>query len=225
MPDGIPVEQVKSMRQQGITDDQIVETLQRDGYKSTQIFDAMTQADMKPATEVKQVTDDFPDIAGSIANKPAPHAQPMPVVETDFEPMPDFNPNVGGENIQEIVESIVDEMWSELEKDVQKIVDWKNSTEKKINSMQEEMKLMKDQFDKLQTAVLGKVGDYDKNIMNVGAEIKALEKAFSNIMPEFTDSVSQLTGIVDNMKKSKKSPVTQAAVTRKKAKKKGTKRR
>ena len=69
-PEGIPVKEVQTMRGQGVSDDKIVETLQRDGYLSSQIFDAMTQADMRPASEVKEVTDEFPDITSGVQGPP-----------------------------------------------------------------------------------------------------------------------------------------------------------
>ncbi len=45
MPD-VPVPQVTAMKNQGMSDNQIIQTLQRDGYKTHQIFDAMSQADL-----------------------------------------------------------------------------------------------------------------------------------------------------------------------------------
>lgn len=44
---GPPTDLVIGMRQQGFTNNQIVQALQRDGYASDQIFDAMSQADIK----------------------------------------------------------------------------------------------------------------------------------------------------------------------------------
>ena len=60
--------------------------------------------------------------------------------------------------------------------------------------------------DKLHQAIVGKIGEYDKNILNVGAEIKAMEKAFSKIIPEFAESVTELTELVENLRKDKKKP-------------------
>lgn len=44
----LPVNRVHTMRQQGLSNNQIIETLQRDGYTSAQIFDAMNQLDIEP---------------------------------------------------------------------------------------------------------------------------------------------------------------------------------
>ena len=56
----LPVDKVIQMRQQGFSNNQIVETLQREGYSTTKIFDAMSQAEL------------------SAGQQPAQPAQPQP---------------------------------------------------------------------------------------------------------------------------------------------------
>ncbi len=50
----VPVQQVLAMRSQGLSNNQVIQNLQREGFKSHQIFDAMNQADLRasahPAT-------------------------------------------------------------------------------------------------------------------------------------------------------------------------------
>jgi len=58
-PTNVPIEQVINLRKQGISNSQIVEMLQRDGYKTHQIFEAMNQADLKAAVVSKAVPEDF----------------------------------------------------------------------------------------------------------------------------------------------------------------------
>ncbi len=45
-PGQVPVQEVVNMKNQGLTNNQIIQNLQREGYKSHQIFDAMNQADL-----------------------------------------------------------------------------------------------------------------------------------------------------------------------------------
>ena len=65
--------------------------------------------------------------------------------------------------------------------------------------MQEQFKNLKEQFDKLHQAIIGKIGEYDKNILTVGAEVKAMEKVFSKVLPVFTEKVSELKDITDRL--------------------------
>ncbi len=204
----VPIDQVRKMKEQGMSDNSIVETLQRDGYRSSQIFDAMTQADMKPADEVKEVTDDFPEVENAVRGSDKapspPQNQPDPPQPQPSTSSPPVSPGAGyTEDLEELVESVIDEKWADIEEDIKKVVDWKKDTEKRINSMQKEIKDLRERFDKLHEAVIGKIGDYDENIMNVGAEIKAMEKAFSKIIPEFSESVSELADLVEDLKEEK----------------------
>ena len=82
------------------------------------------------------------------------------------------------ERIEEVAEAIIDEKWDELVKNINKIIEWKNKSEAKISSLEQQFKDLKNDFDKLHQAVIGKIGEYDQNILNVGTEIKVMEKVF-----------------------------------------------
>jgi len=101
---------------------------------------------------------------------------------------------------EELIEAIIDEKWNDLLRDINKIIDWKNQTENKLVSITQEISDLRTEFDKLHQAIIGKIGDYDKNILDVGAEIQAMEKVFAKVLPLFTEKVSELSRISDDMK-------------------------
>lgn len=197
MPAGIPLDQVKAMKAQGFENNQIIESLQRDGYSSSQIFDAINQADLVPASD--------------ISFQPQPQAQKAPQKEQQpFQPQQsqsdyqehvhDAQSNYELANTEELVEAIIDEKWNDLIKDINKIIDWKNETETKVIQLEQKFDLLKDQFDRLHQAIIGKVGEYDKHILDVGAEVKAMEKVFSKVLPVFTETVHDLQNVADDLK-------------------------
>jgi hypothetical protein len=102
---------------------------------------------------------------------------------------------------EEMIEAIIDEKWNDLLADINKVIAWKDATEARITKMEQQLTDMRDNFDKLQAAVIGKVGEYDQHILEVGAEVKAMEKVFSKVLPVFTDNVAELSRIADKMKK------------------------
>ncbi|MCF7860926.1 hypothetical protein K9M79_01680 [Candidatus Woesearchaeota archaeon] len=326
--DGTPTNKVLSLRQQGLSNNQIVSSLQREGYQSHQIFDAMNQADIKGGVNAMQMNDpkenadpenpmNFnpqggpPQMPGGPANSSedpfgappgAPQNMPggsmsppgmqgnqpdnpfgnqpgsppdnnfggpdmqqdnmqfdnsggpsgMPSGMNDSSPMgmygqpppgmggpmpprmgqpppgmggpppsmeqssPDFGamggpmpPGMGpsggsdsmSERIEEIAEAIIDEKWDQLIKNVNRIVEWKTVTEAKLSRMDQEFNDLKGNFDSLHKAIIGKIGEYDKNILSVGTEIKAMEKVFQKVLPTFTENVSELSRITKIMKK------------------------
>ncbi|MBU0665801.1 MAG: hypothetical protein ABIC91_06390 [Nanoarchaeota archaeon] len=203
--DNIPVDQVSSMKAQGLDNNQIIQTLQRSGYTSEQIFEAINRIELPPTTHEE---DDYPQSDIS-------HYSDQPEIQNqnyDFPPQqPNFAPqealvqfnSQSAIQTEELVESIIEEKWNELVKDIKKVIDWKNKTETKISNMEQQFQDLKDNFDKLHKAIIGKIGDYDKNILNVGAEVKAMEKVFSKVLPVFIDNVNDLSRITEVMKNKK----------------------
>lgn len=80
----VPVNQVVAMKQQGLSDPIIVQTLQRDGYKTHQIFDAMNQAELVPGSprnidDLQQSNEQGgPQIYVNPPPPPSPAPQQMP---------------------------------------------------------------------------------------------------------------------------------------------------
>jgi prefoldin subunit 5 len=106
------------------------------------------------------------------------------------------------DQVEVMVETIVNEKWEDFEKNLNKITEWKEKVDSSINRLEQELKDVKDTFDKLQKALIGKIAEYDKNIINVGIEIKAMEKVFQKILPVFTDNVNELARITKQAKKT-----------------------
>ena len=69
--------------------------------------------------------------------------------------------------------------------------------------MEQNFQNLKESFSQLQKAVIGKVAEYDKHILDVGTEVKAMEKVFSKVLPVFTENVHELSRITDKIKQEK----------------------
>lgn len=201
----IPVDAVQSYRQQGLTNDQIVQALQRDGYTSEQIYEAVNQADIKGSIET--VPPGQLEPMGALENPmPDQYAQPYP---QQMPPpmgmggmgMPGFGGK--GERTEEIVEAIINERWEELTKNINKIVEWKDKTDARIAKIEQSVTDVRAEFDRLHQGVVGKVSEYDKNIVNVGTEIKAMEKVFQKILPTLTENVNELSMVTKQLKGGK----------------------
>jgi hypothetical protein len=206
MPAGLPVEQVMTMRQQGMSNNQIVQALQRDGFDTTQVFDALNQADMQ-ATGAPQPGYDQP-VAQDMGGGPMPPDQmagqlQYPPDQADYGYGPQQQFSGERERIEEMAEAIIDEKWDELIKNINKIVEWKDKTESRIGKMEQQMTDVKEHFDKLHKAIIGKISEYDQNIINVGTEVKAMERVFQKLLPTFSENVNELSRITKGIKKSK----------------------
>jgi hypothetical protein len=67
--------------------------------------------------------------------------------------------------------------------------------------LEQQFQDLKADFQSLHKALIGKVNEYDQNILNVGTEIKAMEKVFQKILPTFTENVSELSRITGKVRK------------------------
>jgi hypothetical protein len=179
-------EQIISMMQQGLSDDDIIAQLQGQGIPPEQIQNALNQVYNAPAGPVP---------AEQGAPQPgAPMGPPGAMPPGAEPPMPGAGPShgPGKEQIEEIAESIIQEKWKDLLKEISKLNEWKTTAETDISKMQADVQSLKETFDNLHKGVLGKIGEYDKNLTMVGTEIKAMEKVFQKVLPTFTDNVSKL---------------------------------
>lgn len=184
-----PIDKVFSMRQQGLTNNQIIQNLQRLGYDSDQIFNAINQADIKGGVANTPINDFSQETTQAIRQPPMQTSQSSEDYGSDRD------------RIEEVAEAIIDEKWDELVKNINKIIEWKNKSDTRLSSLEQQFTDLKNDFDKLHQAVIGKIGEYDQNILNVGTEIKVMEKVFQKVLPTLTENVNELSRITKDFKK------------------------
>jgi len=212
MPAGIPTDIVLNLRSQGLSNNQIIQSLQRAAYMPQQIADAMAQADIKYNVE------STPFMSAQEAAAPAQFAQqPQQAAyggdeSYSQEESQDNRPSTAAtmeqagfsvEALQQLIEQIIEEKWEDLVKDVSRIAEWKEKVDAKLTTMDQQISDLKASFDKLHGAILEKIGEYDKTITGVGTDIKALENVFKKILPGFMENVGELSRITEDLKKKK----------------------
>lgn len=102
--------------------------------------------------------------------------------------------------INETIESVIENKWVEITDNVRKVVEWKGKVEDQINLMKEDMVAMQDAFAVLEKRLISKLNNYDKSILDVGSEIKALDKVFQKITPTLVNNVTELGKIAKDLK-------------------------
>lgn len=193
-----PTDMVGKLRRQGLSNNQIVQSLQRSGYKTQQIFDAMNQADMLSAAPV-----DLPHLDDGDQAEPMPEPTgPELKYPGDF-PLKGRSPSSSAgpsdEKIEEIAEAIIEEKWEELVKNVTKIVKWKESVEQRIVDIEKEYDSLRKDFEGINRSLMDKLEKYDGNINEVGTSLKAMEQVFTKVLPTLTSNVNELSRITRNV--------------------------
>ena len=197
-PQASPVEQVLMMKQQGYTNNQIVQTLQSQGYNSSQIFDAINQAGLSGGFEAAPEQEN-PEIGmQEYGQSYEPYQQQSFQAPREIQP----HASIDEERIQEVAEAIIDEKWEEFAKDIKRVIEWKERSEDRIAKLEQQVIDMRLSIDSLTKSIMSKISAYDQNIVDVGTEVKAMEKVFQKVLPTLTESVNKL----DRMTKGYKEP-------------------
>lgn len=170
----IPISDVMNMQARGLSNNQIIQELQRQGYNPQQIYDALAQAEAKKSIE--------PVSPGPMDERREPRA-PEP------------------ENFEELAEQIVEEKWREFQRELGKMTEWKDKIESRVDKMEQSVADLRADLEGLHKAIVSRIGDYDKTLTDVGTEIKAMEKVFQKVLPDLTSNVQELSRITKSAKK------------------------
>ena len=185
-----PIEQVLMMKQQGYTHNQIIQTLQSQGYNTDQIYDAINQSGLSMQSMPEQPPD---QIESGMPEYGQNYEYPRPQYKS-FEPQKEIEPpsTMDEQRIQEVVEVIIDEKWNDLVKDIKKVIEWKEKSEDRIAKLEQQIIDLRMSMESLTKSMVGKISAYDQNIVEVGTEIKAMEKVFQKVLPSLTENVNKL---------------------------------
>jgi len=211
-----PVDQVIGLRNQGYSNSKIIENLKNQNYSLQEISDAINQSEIK--TNIDQQDYDLSDAPSpsSEANLDFPNPEPetqnySPEPKSFEREMPKYQSFMAEpqrdsytEKIEEIAESIINEKWEDLLKDIGDIALWKEKIRTDILAIKQEILRTQERFENLQRAVLGKVSEYDGDVREIGTELKAMEKVFEKIIEPLTSNIKELNRITQDLKSKKK---------------------
>lgn len=193
-----PTDYVINMQRQGLTSNQIIQILQRQGYNQRQIYDALNQAQVKGAVE------QAPPFQATPSDQPIGPLPGPPPGPLGPSPSQQQQSQRSSQEIEATVEAVVEERWKDVEKRLEKDKEWKLQTDARLARLEQYASDLKGDLDNLHRAIITKIADYDKNLLSVGTEIKAMEKVFQKVLPTLTESVGELSRITKEIKAPQK---------------------
>jgi hypothetical protein len=99
------------------------------------------------------------------------------------------------ETISEIAEQIVTEKISELRKETGDISSFKTKIQDKVSDIDERLKRIENSIDKLQQAVIGKIGEFGENTEMIQKNLENLHGTVSKLMNPLIDNFNELKKI------------------------------
>jgi hypothetical protein len=193
------LEQITQMKNQGIPDEEIINNLQQQGISPREIDDALNQSRIKNAVSDTGTEDIQPSI---MENPPTPIQQNQGIYtpqtqemsEDTYAPQPGYDQqevyqqenydgySEGTDNMIEIAEQIFSEKIKKLQKQVENINEFKTSAQTEINNTTEKLKRIETIIDKLQIAILEKIGSYGKNLESIKKEMSMMQDSFGKVV-------------------------------------------
>ena len=200
--------QIKEMKEQGMNDEQIVQKLQEQGYSPLDINQSLEQARIKSAvssaneypipTPNNEMQPSVMEIPQEQEQYPLTEIEQMPQQTQEYTPQQPSYPQyqqyqeyqpyqATTETITEIAEQIAQEKISALKKNLGNIEELKLKTERKIENIDERLKKIENIIEKLQAAILSKIGSYGENIEDIKQEMKMMQESFSKALNPLID--------------------------------------
>lgn len=210
------------LEKEGKTNSEIVLELQNKGFSPQEINDAVNQSKIKKAVtspegmqlsimeEPEQVQPPVP-IPSKKKKMPFPMTAPAqaeyqypPAYEYGSAQQPIQSQGADIETIEEISEEIVNEKMTGLRDELENIRDFKQSVQTKIDDLDDRLRRIELNIDRLQASMIGKVQEYGQNIKDLGSEMRAVEGAFSNVLNPLIDNIKELGSITEKIKAKEK---------------------
>jgi chromosome segregation ATPase len=86
------------------------------------------------------------------------------------------------DTITEISEQVVSEKLSRIKGDIEKLLDLKSTIDTKIDFLDQRLKRIEATIDKLQLAILQKVGEYVNNVQDLKTNLDETQKSFKSLL-------------------------------------------
>ncbi|MFH1210713.1 MAG: hypothetical protein V1645_02240 [archaeon] len=218
------------MRKRGMADEDIVEDLANKNHTYQEISEALNQADIKSGVasvdenysqsgqmQESALTRGPGGAVVSAEDVPAPSPtesanmesssgfpQSVEVSSTSLSPSIPYTPQVpslSSEDVQELIESIIEDRWQQVVASVGDIGLWKSQVDDDLSAIKQEILRVEDRMARLQASLIGRVDEYGKSISKVGTEVEALERVFQKIMEPMTTNIKELNRITQELKR------------------------
>ncbi|MFA5173948.1 MAG: hypothetical protein WC438_02080 [Candidatus Pacearchaeota archaeon] len=220
------LERVMQMKQQGQTESQIINNLQREGISPREINEALSQSQIKsmvgtenfqnqesqamnqqmqPSMSMQQDYQDTNQIPSQYQPATAPYAEQYSEAQGYGQEYQQYSYGGDVETINEIAQQIVDEKTQNILKQTATFNKFKDSVVLEIDKINSRLEKIENTLAELQISIIRKVGEYGENIENISKEMQSTQDSFSKILNPLTDTIREfqkVTGKEDH--KSKK---------------------
>ena len=197
------LDQIRQMRQEGFSEQDISDSLQEQGISPNSITDAFSQARIKDVVEGENEMheNDFPETPSPFSTpetyapqempqdqyyspQESPYLQPQ---ETEsYSPQEGYTENQGGfgtDTIIEIAEQVFEEKIKKLSQQISNFREFSAISETKFSNFENRLKKIESIIENLQIKILEKIGSYGQGLESIKKEMTMMQDSFSKTLP------------------------------------------
>lgn len=203
------LDQIKQMKEEGFSEQEILERLQEQGISPNSITDAFSQARIKEVVEGENEMreNDFQEEPSPFST-PAPevyappaqnfyppqessYSQPYPQETEAYYPQEGYEKSqeaFGTDTIIEIAEQVFEEKIKKLSQQISNFKEFSAISETKFSNFENRLKRIESIIENLQIKILEKVGSYGEGLDSIKKEMSMMQDSFSKTLPLFAKS-------------------------------------
>ncbi len=179
------LEQVTQMKNQGIPEEQIIDSLRQQGASPKQITDALAQSQIKSA-----VGTNIDEMQPSIMQQ---EEQYVPQQEAAYSPQYPTYPQetsygeyapgaTSTDTIIEVAEQVLAEKLQKILKPLKDLTDFRTLSEDKIINIDERLKRIEKTIDSIEMQIIGKVSSYGDTLSGIKKEMSMMQDSFGKMV-------------------------------------------
>lgn len=208
------LEQITDMKGQGTPDEDIITILRQQGFSNREIKDAIDQAEIKNAVSNPPLEME-PGMEPPSPNTPSPRSMYTPQTkeipseetypgysqqeEYGYKPPEqEFYQGEGGyeypqqaamgtDIMIEIAEQVFSEKMKKMQKNISELVEFKTLSQAKIENISERVKRIEELMDRLQAAILERIGSYGRGLESIKKEMSMMQDSFGKMIPSLAE--------------------------------------
>lgn len=207
------LDQIMQMKNQGMSDNEILVNLQQQGVSPREINNALNQFQIKNAVSGEseipfpgegQVRGDYaPSTQETYERTPKnaeQYSQPYAQQTQEFYPQGAYGGYQSAEayptttstdTIIELAEQVFSEKIKNIQKQSDQMTEFKTLTQTKLDDLLERIKRMESMIDRLQITILEKISSYGKGFEQTKKEVEMIQDSFGKMVNKIADSSQQ----------------------------------
>ena len=182
------------MQAQGLSDSDIIQKLNEQGVSPLEIQQALEQSNIKTAVQgdmqpslMTQETQEYNPNQEQPEYTPQPNQQqeqPQQYPQYQQYSYPQYQEyqQPTSDTISEISEQIVEEKLNQVKKELSKLADFKTTSSKKLEDLNSRLERIESMLDKIQSSILGKIGEQMQNTQDIKQEMGMMQESFSKVL-------------------------------------------